>query len=86
MLEICRKKIEEESDKSIENIDLVKGDMRDSQIGRKFDLVIAPCHMICHLIEISDFKDALSYFKEHLAEDGVLVIDNSRPDIKNGRK
>jgi len=83
MLKICQKKIEEESDETIQNIDLFKGDMRDFELDKKFDLIIAPCNVICHLIDRSDLKRSFSCFKKHLVEDGVLVIDNSLPDVES---
>ncbi len=83
MLEICRKKIEKESDEVVEHIELIEGDMRDFESDKKFDLIIAPCNVICHIIERSDLKEALSCFRDHLFEDGVLVIDNSMPDVES---
>lgn len=91
MLEICREKMEDESDTTLENIELVKGDMRDFKINKKFELIIAPCNVICHILERSDLRKALSCFNDHLVEDGVLVIDNSMPNVesmveKNGKE
>jgi len=91
MLEICRKKIKEENDETIEKIELIKGDMRDFEIDEVFDLIIAPCNVICHIIDSSDLRKTLNCFKGHLAKDGVMVIDNSLPDIEsmvenNGRE
>lgn len=83
ILEICRKKIEEESHGVVENVELIEGDMRDFDLDKKFDLIIAPCNVICHLIKRSDLKQTLSCFRDHLFEDGVLVIDNSMPDVES---
>ncbi len=83
MLKICQKKMEEESEEAVKNIDLIKGDMRNFVLDKKFDLIIAPCNVTCHLIERSDLKKALSCFRNHLKEDGILVIDNSLPDIES---
>ncbi|MEF8832813.1 MAG: class I SAM-dependent methyltransferase [Candidatus Thermoplasmatota archaeon] len=83
MLEICRKKMKDESKETLENIELIKGDMRDFKIDKNFELIIAPCNVICHILKRVDLRKALSCFKDHLAEEGVLIIDNSMPNVES---
>lgn len=82
MLNACREKLGEEDEETRENIELVKGDMRDFDLNQNFDLVLASCNLINYLTEVEDLKRTLSCVKNHLAKNGVLIIDNSLPDIE----
>ncbi len=82
MLNACREKLEEEDEETRENIELVKGDIRDFDLNQNFDLVLASCNLINYLKEVEDLKRTLSCVKDHLAENGVLIIDNSLPDLE----
>lgn len=82
MIEICRQKLEKEPMEVRERIHLVQGDMRDFLLHSQFDLIIAPCNVINHLLNSGDLEKALICIRQHLSANGVLIIDNSMPDMK----
>ena len=51
------------------------GDMRTLRLGRKFDVVAALFHVFSYQTSNGDVVNALSTVKEHLAPDGVAVLD-----------
>ncbi len=80
MINICNKKLKEIKMK--DNAHIIRGTMTNFNLNRKFDLIIAPCNVINHLLNENDFSDMLNCVKRHLKKDGVFIIDNSIPDIK----
>lgn len=82
MLDVCREKLERMEDKVCKDVDLVKADMRDFELCESFDLILMPCNLINYLTDISDLKKTLSCVKKHLSDDGVLIVDNSVPDVE----
>ncbi len=81
MLGQCRRKLETESQVVQSRITLMQGDMTDFQIPRMFDLAIAPCNTFCHMLSLEDMTKAMSCIHGNLREGGMLIIDNSLPDI-----
>ncbi len=79
MITICRGKISNDIE---QNIKLIKGDMTDFNLNDKFDLVIAPCNVINHLISLEEISKMLACVKQHLNGNGRLIIDNSIPRIE----
>jgi len=73
MLERCRAKLQGE------RVELVQHDMRDFDLGAKFDLIIAPFRVIQHLATLDDQLRFLEIVARHLAPGGRLVFDVFNP-------
>lgn len=56
-------------------IEFIKGDIRDFQLGRKFNLIIFPLNTICHFLVLEDLEACLSCVRGHLLPEGRFVID-----------
>lgn len=65
------------------NVEWIKADIRDFDLGKKFPLIIFPANTICLLLESDDLEACLSCVKRHLRPNGRFVIDvfNPRLDI-----
>ena len=59
----------------------VTGDMRDWRAEQPFDLVIAPCASLSHLLVLDDQIAAWRCAWEALAEGGRFVVDVSMPNL-----
>ncbi len=55
-------------------IKLVKGDMRDFNLGKKFSLIFIAANALCHLLTLDDFEACMSAVKNHLTQNGRFVI------------
>lgn len=79
MLEEARRKSSQEGI----NVEWIKADIRDFELGKKFSLVIFPANTICHLLELKDLEACLSCVKRHLRPNGKFIIEvfNPRLDI-----
>jgi SAM-dependent methyltransferase len=82
MINICKDKLQAEDEEIRDNVRLIKGDMTEFNLGEKFDLIIAPCNVINHLISLDSLERTLNCVKDHLDENGTFIIDNSLPDIE----
>lgn len=58
-----------------ERAELVAGDMRETDLGRRFPVVIAPFNALMHLYTLADQDAALARVRGHLAEGGVFACD-----------
>ncbi len=76
MLEICTRKTPESV-----KIDLIVGDITNYSIEETFDLVIAPCNVINHLLSLEQVNMMIKCSKKHLKAGGRLIIDNSIPPL-----
>lgn len=76
MLEICKQKTPNSVD-----IKLVNGNITNYSIEESFDLVIAPCNVINHLISLEQVDMMIKCSKKHLKSGGRLIIDNSIPPL-----
>jgi len=64
-------------------ISFVQGDMRHFQFEKKFSAIMIPFRSFLHLLHIRDQMKALSCIRQHLAEDGVFVMNVFVPLIKH---
>lgn len=64
------------------DVEWVKADMRDFNLGRTFCLVIIPANALCHLLTLSDFEACLDCVKRHLGPDGKFVINVFVPKME----
>ncbi len=61
---------------------LVRGDMRDFALARKFDLISCPFNAFQHLYTHDDVARCLGRVREHLAPEGVFIFDVLMPDFE----
>lgn len=77
MLEICKRKTPDSV-----KIELLNGDMTSYSIDNSFDLIIAPCNVINHLLSLEQVNMMIECSKKHLKYGGRIIIDNSVPPLK----
>ena len=65
----------------ISNIHWELGDMREFDLGQKFDLAIIPGHSFQFMLTPSDQVSCLNRIKQHLNPDGLLVIHLYHQDV-----
>ncbi len=63
----------------VPNATFVVGDMRDFNLGQRFDLVICAFNSLQHMLTGQAFRAALKQVKRHLAPDGVFCFDIFNP-------
>jgi len=61
---------------------LCKGDMADFTFDTKFGLVIIPFRGFQHILDPERQTASLQCVREHLTDDGLLVVDLFNPDLK----
>jgi SAM-dependent methyltransferase len=79
MLAAAQEKLDVEPPPVKNRIKLVKADVRDLELGRKFRLVIVAFSSINHLLTPRDQDMAIACLKRHLHEDGALAIASFNP-------
>jgi SAM-dependent methyltransferase len=62
-------------------VDLVPGDMRAFELGRRFDLIFISVNSICHLLSRPDVEACLRCVRAHLEPAGRFVIDVFNPSL-----
>lgn len=67
--------------KAAERLTLVEGDYRDAPLGGPYRLAFIVMNTFLHLLTQADQLAALRHWREHLAPDGLLLIDIFFPDI-----
>lgn len=65
-------------------LEVLQADMRDFDLGRRFDLVITMLDSTAHLMTLDDFTAYLGRMRDHLAGDGLAVIEMSHPADRLG--
>lgn len=65
--------------KAGKRVELLKGDMRDFDIGRQFPLVAVTLNSFMHLIDVEDQLAALECVAAHLAPGGRAVVSTINP-------
>lgn len=75
MVDACLKKIKEEDLK----VNITEGDMVNFDLGKKFNSLILPGGSFQLIDDRSKAESALSNFRNHLNEDGVLIISLFNP-------
>lgn len=79
MLAHFREKLAGEPAEVRRRVRLVRGDMRRTQLGQRFPLVIAPFNAVQHLYDRRDMEQFLARARAHLAPRGRLVFDVLTP-------
>lgn len=81
MLAIARDKVAKLPPETQRRIDLVLGDMRHFDLGRRFNLVMIPYRSFLHLLTPEDQRRALRCIRNHLVNGGRLVLNNFDPRL-----
>ena len=81
MLALCRQKLAYEDEEVQSRARLVRADIRDLALSKRFDLVLAPCNLMCCFVESGDAMKVLHAARKHLKDSGVFILDCSIPDI-----
>jgi SAM-dependent methyltransferase len=81
MLEICRMRLEDESDAVRSRVQLVHGDMRDFELGRTFAMAMLPFRSFQHVITADDQVTSLRCIRAHLEPGGRLLLDVFNPSL-----
>ena len=55
-------------------VEWVKGDMRDFNLGQKFSLIFLAANTLCHLLTRDDFEACIAAVRNHLTANGRFVI------------
>ena len=81
MLDVCRRRLLDESPDVQARVTLHEGDMRRFDLGRTFDLITIPFRGFQHLLTVDDQRQALATIRRHLATDGRFVLDLFNPSL-----
>ena len=81
MLAIAREKLSELGAETRRRIELVESDMRTFWLGRRFKLVTIPYRAFLHLLTPEDQRRALERIRDHLTDDGRLVLNIFDPRL-----
>lgn len=82
MLAIAREKVAALPDATQNRIQLVEGDMRSFDLGRRFSLILIPFRAFLHLLSVEDQKQTLATIHAHLADGGKLVFNIFDPRLE----
>ncbi len=63
-------------------VELVEGDMRHFDLGRRFALIFVARNSLLHLSEPAEFARFFSSVRPHLEPDGVLAFDIFNPGLQ----
>ena len=77
MLAVLRDKLDPHHHRRVRQCDLV-----NMELGKRFDLIIAPFRVLAHIIDIDDQIRALNTAYDHLAPGGVFIFDLYVPNLK----
>lgn len=81
MLDSARAKVAALDPQVQGHITLVEGDMRAFDLGRQFNLIAIPYRAFLHLLTPADQRRALGCIREHLANDGRLILNVFDPRL-----
>lgn len=57
------------------NIEFIKGDIREIRLTKKFDNVVSLFHVFSYFVTNEDVKEFFTTVKEHIRNDGVFIFD-----------
>lgn len=82
MLEICRRKLDDESSEVKGRVNLIHGDMRNFDLGIEFSLVTIPFGPFNCLVSVEEQVSCLNCIRAHLDDGGALVADLWYPNLR----
>jgi SAM-dependent methyltransferase len=81
MLDVCERRLAQESIEVQKRVQLDQADMRDFDLGQTFNLITIPFRPFQHLIEVEDQIACLRCIRRHLADDGRFILDLFNPSL-----
>ena len=63
-------------------VELIEGNMRDFDLGRRFSLIFVARNSLLHLSELHEFAALFSCVRRHLEPGGVLAFDIFNPSLE----
>lgn len=81
MLKKAKEKIKKEPKEVQDRIRLIKSDMTDFQIKKRFNLILIVFNSFQHLLTIQDQDNCLRSIHRHLTDNGRLIITVFYPDL-----
>jgi hypothetical protein len=81
MLDEAKRKVGELDEDARRSISFMTGDMRDWRTDEPFDLVIAPCSSLSHLLTVDDQIAAWRCAWDGLRDGGRFVVDLTMPNL-----
>lgn len=81
MLRVAERKRDELGESARARLRFAHGDIRDWSADEPFDLVIAPCSSLSHLLTLDDQVAAWSRARRNLAAGGRFVADLTMPNL-----
>ena len=81
MLEVLKAKLQDESTEVQKRVELIQGDIRNFDLGKKFNLVTIPFRPFQHLLTVEDQMACLRCIHRHLFDGGKLVFDLFNPSL-----
>ncbi len=82
MLNILRQKLARSSAEVQARVHLVQGDMRSFSLSQQFTLATIPYRAFLHLLTSKDQRQALTRIRDHLTDNGRLVLNIFDPDLE----
>jgi SAM-dependent methyltransferase len=82
MLDVARRRVAEEAGLD-GSVDLLDGDMRTLDLGRRFAVVLVPLGGLQHMENVDDLAAAFATIARHLAPGGIAAIDVEPPHAEN---
>jgi len=80
MLAICRQKLAAQPDSTRRRVRLLRADMADFSLRRRFGLIIVPFRAFQHLLETDQQLACLRRVRQHLRPDGRFILDVFDPN------
>ncbi|MBO9049296.1 MULTISPECIES: class I SAM-dependent methyltransferase [Curtobacterium] len=80
MLERCRRGAQD----AVVDVELIQGSMTDVRLERRFDLVFSVCASLSMLLSRDEQRATFATAREHLADDGRLVVETHNPEVVLG--
>lgn len=75
MLEVCRRRLADESTAVRDRVRLVEGDMREFELDQRFALITLPFRPFQHLIHVDDQLACLRTLRRHANDGARLILD-----------
>lgn len=81
MLSVARGKIGRLDKDTQKHVELAQGDMKMFDLGRRFKLITIPCRGFLHMMTPEDQRQCLACVREHLEDDGRLILNLFDPKL-----
>jgi len=81
MLDRCTLKVDLLDEQTQSRIDVIQGDVRDFDAGKRFRLVIVPFNSFLHLPDTKDQERALRNIRDHMDHNALLVMSVFNPNL-----